>query len=73
MYRHGKHTHLPVVQIGAFLACEFDAIVNLVSFFLNFHKCKINSVKFFEFQMEHKKMSLTEKLDPEDKEDLRYF
>lgn len=26
----GKRTRLPVVQIGAFLACEFEPIINLV-------------------------------------------
>ncbi|CAG9805208.1 unnamed protein product [Chironomus riparius] len=45
----GKRTKLPVVQIGAFLAAEFDPIINL---------------------FEHKKMSLTENFNADDKDDL---
>lgn len=45
----GKRTKLPVVQIGAFVAAEFEPIINL---------------------FEHKKMSLTENFEAEDKDDL---
>ncbi|CAO1414149.1 unnamed protein product [Diamesa serratosioi] len=45
----GKRTRLPVVQIGAFLACEFEPIINL---------------------FEHKKISLTENFEQDDKDDL---
>lgn len=45
----GKRTKLPVVQIGNFVAAEFDPIINL---------------------FEHKKISLTENFDPDNKDDL---
>lgn len=45
----GKRTKLPVVQIGNFVASEFDPIINL---------------------FEHKKISLTENFDADNKDDL---
>jgi metaxin len=45
----GKRTKLPVVQIGNFVAAEFEPIISL---------------------FEHKKMSLTENFDPDNKDDL---
>lgn len=45
----GKKTKLPVVQIGNFVAAEFDPVINL---------------------FEHKRISLTENFDADNKDDL---